>query len=819
MVKCFLSHSSKDKKSYIEIVAKQLGYHNCVYDQFTFEEGMKSLDEILKGLESSALFVIFISDSSLMSNWVKREITEAQKSLEEGDIKRIFPILIDANITYQDERIPDWMREEYNLKYISRPTIASRRIKQKLREISWEYHPRIKGRKKIFVGRNELISSFEERIDDIDKAKPTCIIASGIKEIGRRTLLKHCFIKSNLIDESYELPVINLSSQESLEDFIHKIYDLGLSEEYDLSDFMRKSIADKISIAIKIVRDVQKAREIISIVDDGCIVSFERKIAQWFVALLEGIKSEEKVTFSIASSYRLLKYNLRNEDSIYSIDIPELDKKERNGLLKRYSEFEKLDINRDDFNFFSNLLSGYPGQIFYAVDLIKELGIKKAKTSTFLIRDFNSTKAQRLLEKYEEEQEKIDFLYFLSEFDFISYEFIFEIVGYEYQRITDELIASAVCEILGANGEYIRVNDTVRDYVRRNRLSLPEQYKSKLKNHLENFLKSYTEEEKDVSDYFYSLKQAILQGKEVDDKYLIPSHFLKTIKELYDQYNKYDEVIELADKVLANEDFLDFNIKQEIRHFLCLSLARRRKKDRFLDEVHKIQGSEHNFLMGFYYRLQGRPKDAIPKLLGALQEQRTSSRARRELVQVYIDIEDYQEALTLAKENYENNTTNPFHIQAYFNCLISNPKFNTTEEIFENLLADLEKVKSEKAKEMFMTSKAKFLAFLKTDKVGAINLINDAIAQFPNVIYPKLTKFDICSKIADINGMEESINLLEKEIDNHSFFYKELIRVKCIFLAQTGKLQEALVLLDRKLKNYPEVYIKKLKQKLEILSP
>jgi hypothetical protein len=606
MVKCFLSHSSKDKKSYVEIVARQLGYHNCVYDQFTFEEGMKSLDEILKGLELSALFVIFISESSLISDWVKREITEAQRSFEEGDIKRIFPILIDPNITYQDERIPEWMRKEYNLKYISRPTVASRRIKQRLKEISWEYHPRIKALKKIFVGRNELINSFEERVDNFDKPKPTCIIASGIKEIGRRTLLRRCFIKSNLIDESYELPVINLSSQESLEDFIYKIYDLGLSEEYDLTNFMKKSVADKISIAIKIVQDVQKAREIISIVDDGCIITFERKIARWFMHLLEGVKSEEKVTFSIAASYRLLKYHVRNEDSIYSIDVPELDRKERNGLLKRYSEFEKLDLNRDDFNFFSNLLSGYPGQIFYAVDLIKDLGIKIATKSPHLISEFNSTKAQRLLEKYEKDPNKIDFLYFLSEFDFISYEFIFEIVEEDkYYRIIDELIASAVCEILGANGEYIRVNDTVRDYVRRNRLSLPEQYKSKLKVHLENFLKSYKEEEKDVSDYFYSLKQALLQGQDVDDKYLIPSHFLKTIKELYDQYNKYDEVVKLADKVLANEDFLDFNIRQEIRHFLCLSLARQRKKERFLEEVHKIQGSEHNFLMGFYYRPTG----------------------------------------------------------------------------------------------------------------------------------------------------------------------------------------------------------------------
>ena len=61
MVRCFLSHSSKDKKSYVEIVAKHLGFHNCVYDDFTFEEGMQPLEEILKWLDKSDIFVIFLS--------------------------------------------------------------------------------------------------------------------------------------------------------------------------------------------------------------------------------------------------------------------------------------------------------------------------------------------------------------------------------------------------------------------------------------------------------------------------------------------------------------------------------------------------------------------------------------------------------------------------------------------------------------------------------------------------------------------------------------------------------------------------------------
>ncbi|MCP5634864.1 hypothetical protein NL380_28395, partial [Klebsiella pneumoniae] len=47
------------------------------------------------------------------------------------------------------------------------------------------------------------------------------------------------------------------------------------------------------------------------------------------------------------------------------------------------------------------------------------------------------------------------------------------------------------------------------------------------------------------------------------------------------------------------------------------------------------------------------------------------SRAKRELVQVYTQLEEYDKALSYAKKNYEENRSNQFHCQAYFNCLIN----------------------------------------------------------------------------------------------------------------------------------------------------
>ena len=239
MAKAFLSHSSHDKKRYVEYVANTLGTR-CIYDAYTFEEGMKNYEEIINGLDKSDLFVLFISDHSLNSDWVQKEIINSYDLLKKGNLQRIFPIIIDSKITYKDARIPDWMRNEYNLQYISRPKLAARRIVQRLIEISWDYHPKIKEKQNLFVGRNTEVSQFEERFDSMDMHSPNCVFTCGLHKIGRKSFSKYALKKSNIIKDSYSFPNISLEIDESVEDFILKIYDLGFSEKIDLDNLMFK---------------------------------------------------------------------------------------------------------------------------------------------------------------------------------------------------------------------------------------------------------------------------------------------------------------------------------------------------------------------------------------------------------------------------------------------------------------------------------------------------------------------------------------------------------------------------------------------------
>ena len=741
MQRVFLSHSSADKESYVQIVAnkliKELGVENVILDEITFQEGRRTIEEIEENLNSTDLFVFFVSDKSLESEWVKKELFKAEQLWNKKELQQICPIIIDNNIKYDDNRIPKWIQKNYNLQYISRPTKSSQIIIQRMIELSYERHPRLKEKNELFVGRNALINNFEERMDDFEKNKPICIVASGIKSVGRTTLLKRCIYKSNIRKDTYPFPNISLNYDESIEDFVLKLYDLGLTDEMEMIDFMTKDVSEKEEIAINIIEILQKQDEIIFIEDNGCIINHDGEVADWFVNVFTNEKLKAKVTLCLVSKFRLwylsgnVDYTMK--EKIFALEVDELSKKERDGLLNRYLQFEDIGIDVNDKKLISGLLAGYPEQVFYSVTLVKEKGMDYVKKHTEEIVEFNNKKASIIMRDMEDDNEKKSFLAFLAAFDYIGIKFIVDIVGDDkkYIKYINEFISNAICEYVGVMKEYIRVNETIKDYVARNNYQISDVHKDKMKNNLDNFLKNLKMDEYDVPEFLFSLKEALLQNKEVDDKYLVPSLYLKTMNEFYNK-RKNKEVVAFADKALENERFMDERMVFEIRYLLCSALAKLRDK-RFLDEVHKIKGADFDFLYGFYYRQIGKYDKALEKINSSMKKRNNFSKAKREKVQIYIGMQEFQAAKELAKENYLNYKDNPYHIQAYFSCLIKAEKNRENRNTLEMLISTLENISSDIAREMELRCKAQFEAFYNDSQEAALSYINQAIDMNPNI--------------------------------------------------------------------------------------
>lgn len=786
MGRIFLSHSSK-QKGYVEIVARKLGTQRVVYDKWTFEAGDKTLEEIFNWLDNTGIFVFFISEDALNSTWVEKEVLRAEEYILEGKIKRFFPVIIDPKIKYDNPKIPKWMRENYNLQYVSKPTKTCDLIKQKVRLINWELFPQKDALDQLFVGRNEQIKAFETRIYDLDLKYPNCIIVSGLQSIGRRKFLRHALINSTTIKREYKSPSIVLDYRCSIEDMITRIYGLGYSQKEStyVSNLLIKNIDEKIEILYTLLKEIQDNKHILIVEDHEVLVDRYGRFPDWFTSIIEKLNDSDSLVLCVASLYKP-NFRFTRHPNLFCIEIPELEKAERTGLFKSLLKIEEISINTNDLRVISDLFAGFPEQIFYAVEYIKNESIISLLDNLNIIVEFNSEKVARLIKSYESDEKAMQLLKILSEYEFISFEMLSIILGEkEFNKIKSvltELTNSSVIEYLGSANENIRLNDAVRDYIQRANIKWDDKYKENLRKHVTESINKYDDDlERDVSDYVISAKEALKMGVSIPDTFIIPSHFINAMRELYNNERRFDDVIKLADRIFINASNLDSRVIREIRYWQCLSLARK-GDDRFMDEVQKTNGVDHNFLLGFYYRLSGRMRDALDRLNLVLDNVPNHHRAKRELVQVYINMEEYEEALSLAKETYEADKNNLYNIQSYFRCLLKTDGVSSDSKLRE-LLNTMKDNINPKSEEMYLTSYVQYLSQVRHDNKEALKIADSTIKKFPKKIYPYLAKLEVLNFTNNINEIRKTI----RAIESNQTIYNE-INTKLQYLLSKAKI-------------------------------
>lgn len=817
MIKCFLSHSSADKSSYLRHVINNLDRESYIYDEITFEAGMEPGEEIIRGLESSSLFVLFLSNTALDSEWVQQEIKLAKKLEDEGNLKRIFPIIIDKDISYNDSRIPEWMQKTKNIQHIQSPKIAARKIKERLRELSKSIHPDLKERSEIFVGRNEKEKLVESRLDDFNKDPVIAFIVSGLPSFGRKAFINHVLKKANVINKYYSFLMISLEHDNSIEDFILKIMDLGFSSDSLALDLLSKTIEEKIDIAINILKYLSIQNERLLIEDMGVIVQPSGEISPWFSTIVDQLKTTQYLNFCIASKYKP-HYKIQRDDAYFIQEIYELTQEERNGLLKRYSDFNNLNLAREDLQFFSELLTGLPEQVFYAVDLIKHENIFNAKRKSHTIQEYASEKAKIIISDLESDNDSLDLLYLLCKFEFISYDFLFNIIDEnEYYSKLESFLHKSICEKIGYNGDYIRVNNVIKEYVLRNNFQTKKEFDQNLIAHVQRILNDDNLEEKDLSDINYSIQIALSQGKEIPSKLLIPSYFLKTIINLYNKKGtaNYRECIKLADKVLESSKYMDDIIVQKIYFFKCQSLARLRDKNAFFANVKNVYEPNRSFLHGFFNRLTGRPDVAISSYLQVLEKRPNDVRVEAELILLYMQKEMHVEAYNIAKRIYSKYPNNVVHANNYLSCLLHKNKQDLDKALINQIIEKLEENGSERAIEMSKSAKAQLLA--KDGRYyDAYELLRETIHEFPNITYPKLTFAELAIQEKNIPVLQEAIVLLESTSTKYDQTHRSYIKYKAILLTLTNDFEKAVELVKKELReNTSTEYIEEILNKVE----
>ncbi|MEC5395903.1 TIR domain-containing protein [Bergeyella sp. RCAD1439] len=686
MAKAFLSHSSKDK-DLVRKVAQQLGNKNCVLDEISFDPGRKTLEQILSELDSSDIFVLFISNESLESTWVKKEINRAKENLSNDYLDRIIPIIIDENITYSDTRIPKWIAKPYNLKFIENEVIILKKIRQALKEVNFKKTKFNQEIEKNFVGRNAEMEKFENDINNIDNWTPTYIIAYNYFEgIGRRTFLKNALRKYELTNYLDSPTTITIDSKESIENFIYKLNTISKIPEILDYDFSVLSIESKIEIAVKLLKQFMDYKELVFVIDEGGIVLPNNTIVDWFKSLVNNELFDNNLILCLISKFRPNEAQLKRKKKSLVYRIPELSKPESKNLFLRLLKIYQLEnLRREDKEFFIEHLNGIPSQIIYAVNLI-EINPLEAKKNINEIVEYSDRFSSTILNHLKDTPNAYQLAIFLSTNEIFSIDLINKVFGEndDTSAALQKLFDLSLFNFLFGGYEYVKLNPTLSDFINRSKIRIDNEFNDRLNNVTKELLKEDLDKIiiNDYSEFMITLQNMLVNEIKIPKKYFIPSLIIKNVIKEYDKGN-YDYVIRICLELLENSNY-DQQIIWETYYRLTLAYART-KNDKFFDHIsffkNEINNLDYYFLLGFYHRHKGNKSKALEYYHKALEFYPEHSRTKRELVNLYLSLGQYEDALELAKENYEKRKTNIYHIHSYFISVIRRKKQFTSSEI------------------------------------------------------------------------------------------------------------------------------------------
>lgn len=741
MIKAFISHSSAQKTFAQELVNK-IGRDYCKIDCFDFEPAYKSIDEIFKAIDSCTIFVLLTSKEALASDWVQKEIAKAKDKLTAGQLEQFWPYIIDKSLALDD--VPAWMAKDecYNLKYFVSPEMLRKDIEQKIRRLIWRENPKIKALETTIIGRSAEIDTFETKIFSNRGRNLRGVIISGRNGVGKDAFARQCLYKlgKSLEIEPYR---ITMDVKESIENFIVylNLY-CRLYNKDELENKLDSSPHEKAEIAVELLNEIYDSQTVVFVEDNMACVLPNMELPEWLIDVVNSPNLNKQIGLFIKSGISPHSYVESEVPKLVHIQLLPLKSSDRRKLFYQYANFYDLNNVADaDVDFFVNRLLQSPSQILNAVEVCANKGVLAAKGGISHLINSGTTKMRPLLDMFMGDELSKDILIILATFEFISFDILEQIFENQYeavQMVISKMMVYGILSTFGPSDSFVRLDHFICDYIKRNRIPLPKDLECHVKEVVENSVTTADITE-DVSLYLYNIKRNIISGnvKVNSNAFLVPSVVIKSLMDVYNKHN-YPLVIKICDSIANDLHSYYKDIHREISYWACLALCRMAKNnqrscERFWSEVKNIDGADADFLKGFFFRNQGDYEQAEKYYLKTLKKSKMQ-KAKRELVTVLLCRNRFDDAFSMARENYENDPDNTYHIHAYFRCLVKKHNLGRDDiKVISELMDAVQNSYSLKKEELYVAMEIEYKAYVKKmNVVKMLQFISESIKAYPD---------------------------------------------------------------------------------------
>ncbi|WP_460065624.1 tetratricopeptide repeat protein [Streptomyces sp. YKOK-I1] len=386
MIKAFFSYSTKDEK-FVSEVASQVGRPFVHIDKHSFSSGYDILSSIDVAIRESGLFVLFLTRSSLNSEWVRHEVDEARLHSALGRIKKTLVVLMDQTI--RRDEIPDWLNRAKSITSASSAPVA-RKISSLVDDLVRE------NQHSFFVGRGKEITELQRAFVPFESMElPQVVCVCGLLGIGRKTVLSNVARTSLNFERLVPIQVEPGDSIQTLAAKVEaQIQSAGTPE--DSISIVREvegyTDRDALRLAFDaFVKMTAQFREMPVLYDEGGLLDADGRISEAIRLILTSLKDYSDVTMALMTNRRpdrrsLLEYDL----SLPVVDVRQLTDSDVNQLIALVSRAWGLKIATDAARKITAAVRGYPPSVTYALELVRSYGPDVAIGQNALLSEFGA---------------------------------------------------------------------------------------------------------------------------------------------------------------------------------------------------------------------------------------------------------------------------------------------------------------------------------------------------------------------------------------------------------------------------------------------
>lgn len=650
--KAFLSLAAEDT-DFVSRVYRHLPHGQAFFFKQSFANGALMLDVMEREVGSSQLFVLFASKTSVQKTWVKFELERARLAQISGAQKRLQVYPADPNVSASD--LPKWMQDFWFDNKARTPRDIARIISKELNSLA----PAVLTNQ--MYGRGALQDALRRRFNAARRdlggmTNPNIILASGLEQIGRETVLRETLpLLFPAIPQIGYGPTLDLPVWADIKDLYRAIreqvedeFDLKRFEE-DLEFFDRLDESQQIDELTKSFGHFQTIGQAVIIRAPSFIYDRTGRLKSWVQKWFNSVSKLNSLVLGIVTNRQVPAEDQHSIGNACHITVGSIADEDVKLLIDDLSSELRLQPHNPPQDLFIQI-GGHPALARAYVRLCEQYGTQifdRSPHKLFSIQDgiLHDNLDPTLLDDFQ--KTILHVLSWLPKLDSFSLAQIClndESQLGAFSESLNDLILGCLVE---AKGNALSISGAVRAIFRRRfgygSNALLDRMHDILSKRIDeaNAAKAVTTELIDGVIFMYALTGKAMPAQ--FRKLLLPSTLERLVRDAYNSGREdpasYDRAI--AWGAAAEHMKMDDSVREEILG--CVVRAHIRKEnfgqaDILLEVFEKRNYRSRFFLRGFRNMKDGKLREAIPDLVAATKERRYRASAVNQLGIAYFRI-------------------------------------------------------------------------------------------------------------------------------------------------------------------------------------